>query len=178
MWEKETEKLRKILLDCGLIEEKKWSKPCFVFEEKNIVVIQPFKAYFALLFFKGYLLDDPDGILVLTGKNTKVGRQIRFTDLREIGQMEKSIKAYVFQAIEVERAGIKPAKRETKLVLIEELQQRLNKNVALKKAFNALTPGRQRGYNFYFSQAKLAATRESRIEKNVQRILAGKGLND
>jgi uncharacterized protein YdeI (YjbR/CyaY-like superfamily) len=107
MWEKETEKLRKILLDCGLTEEKKWGKPCFTFEGKNIVVIQPFKEYFALLFFKGYLLKDTDGILVKTGENTVVGRQIRFNDVREVAKLEKSIKAYVYQAIEVERAGVK-----------------------------------------------------------------------
>jgi uncharacterized protein YdeI (YjbR/CyaY-like superfamily) len=178
MWQKETEKMRKILLDCGLIEEKKWGKPCFLFEGKVLAVIQPFKAYFALLFFKGYLLSDTEGILVKTGENTRVGRQIRFTDVQEIGKLEKAVKAYVYQAIEVERAGIKGEKKDTKLVIPEEFQQKLDKSAGLKKAFNALTPGRQRAYAIHFSQPKLAKTREARVEKNVPRILAGKGLND
>jgi uncharacterized protein YdeI (YjbR/CyaY-like superfamily) len=178
MWEKETEKLRKILLDCGLTEEKKWGKPCFTFEGKNIVVIQPFKEYFALLFFKGYLLKDTDGILVKTGENTVVGRQIRFNDVREVAKLEKSIKAYVYQAIEVERAGVKAPAAAKQIVLVEEFQKKLTKNAALKKAFYGLTPGRQRAYNIYFSQAKQSATRETRIEKCMPLILAGKGLND
>jgi uncharacterized protein YdeI (YjbR/CyaY-like superfamily) len=178
MWQKETEKMRKILLDCGLIEEKKWGKACFLFGKKIIAVIQPFKAYFALLFYKGYLLDDHAGILVKTGENTRVGRQIRFSNIQEIGKLEKAVKAYIYQAIEVERAGIKEEKKDTKLVIPDEFQHKLDKSAALKKAFNALTPGRQRAYTIHFSQPKLAKTRESRVEKNVQRILAGKGLND
>ena len=178
MWQKEIEKLRNILLDCGLIEEVKWGKPCFMFGKKNIAVIQPFKEYFALLFFKGYLLNDPDGILVKTGENTRVGRQIRFTNVQEIGRLEKTVKAYVYQAIEVERAGVKAEKKEKALVFPEEFQHKLNKSAALKKAFNDLTPGRQRAYHIYFSQPKQSKTRESRVEKSLPRILAGKGLND
>ena len=178
-WPKEMKKLRAIALDCGLTEEIKWGKPCYSFEGKNIVVIQGFKEYCAFLFFKGYLLSDNKGILVKTGENTVVGRQARFTDVKEIAKVEPVLKAYIYEAIELERSGAKlPPKKEAPLALPEEFQQKLATMPALKKAFNALTPGRQRAYSFYFSQPKQSATRTSRVEKCLQQILHGKGLND
>ena len=178
-WPKEMKKLRTIALDCGLTEEIKWGKPCYSFEDKNIVVIQGFKEYCAFLFFKGYLLSDNKGILVKTGENTVVGRQARFTDVKEITRVEPILKTYIYEAIEVERSGVKPTpKKATPLALPEEFQQKLSTMPALKKAFNALTPGRQRAYSFYFSQPKQSATRASRVEKCLQQILHGKGLND
>jgi uncharacterized protein YdeI (YjbR/CyaY-like superfamily) len=167
-----------ILLDCGLTEELKWGKPCYQFQKTNVVVIQGFKEYFALLFFKGFLLNDPNGILVKTGENTRVGRQIRFADVREIVKLEPIVKAYVYQAIEVERAGLKVGVKKNTEPIPEEFQKKLNKTPALKKAFKALTPGRQRAYIFYFSAPKQSKTRESRIEKSMPQILSGKGLND
>jgi uncharacterized protein YdeI (YjbR/CyaY-like superfamily) len=178
-WRAETEKLRGIILDCGLTEELKWSKPCYAFEEKNVVVIQGFKAYCALLFFKGYMLKDPKGILVKTGENTRVGRQIRFTDVREIAKMESVLKAYIKQAIEVEKSGVTvDINKDAKLIIPEEFQKKLREMPALKTAFEALTPGRQRGYVFFFSQPKQSKTRESRIEKCMDLILDGKGMLD
>jgi len=179
-WQEEMEKLRMIVLDCGLTEELKWGKPCYSFQNSNIVIIQGFKEYCALLFFKGVLLNNPNGILVKTGENTRVGRQIRFTnDVREIVEMEPILKVYINQAIEVEKAGLKvDIKEKTELVFPEEFQTKLDENPALKAAFESLTPGRQRAYNFYFSQPKQSKTRESRVEKSVQQILNGKGLND
>jgi uncharacterized protein YdeI (YjbR/CyaY-like superfamily) len=179
IWQEEMEKLRTILLDCGLTEEIKWGKPCYAYQGSNIVVMQPFKAYFALLFFKGYLLKDPEGILVKTGENTHVGRQIRFTGVKEISKLQKTVKAYIYEAIEAEKAGgsIKE-KKKPELKLPEEFTAKLGKSAALKKAFYALTPGRQRAYSLFFSGAKQAQTREARIEKCVRQILAGKGIND
>ena len=178
-WQQEMEKLRTIVLDCGLDEKLKWGKPCYSYQEKNIVIIQGFKAYCALLFFKGYWLKDTNGILVKTGENTIVGRQIRFTGIKEIIKLQAILKTYIYQAIEVEKSGVKPlAKKNTELKLPEELQNKLNKNAALKKAFDVLTPGRQRAYIFYFSQPKQSKTREARIEKSIPQILNGKGLND
>lgn len=171
------EKLRTILLDCGLAEELKWGKPCYSFQNSNVVIIQPFKAYCALLFFKGVLLKDPGGILVKTGENTRVGRQIRLTSVREI--VVPVLKSYLHQAIEVEKAGLKvSAPNNAEIALPDELQKKLDENPALKAAFGALTPGRQRAYLYYFSAAKQSKTRESRIEKYARRILSGKGLND
>ena len=179
LWREEKEKLRLILLDCGLAEELKWGKPCYTFQESNIIVIQGFKAYCALLFFKGVLLKDPNGILVKTGPNTRVGRQIRFTDAREIVKMKPILKTYIYQAIEVEKAGLKVAlEKNTEPAIPEELQNKLDEIPALKAAFNALTPGRQRAYIFHFSAPKQSKTRASRVEKCVQRILNGKGLDD
>lgn len=176
-WREEMEKLRTVLLDCGLAEELKWGKPCYSFQNSNVVVIQPFKAYCALLFFKGVLLKDPNGILVKTGENTRVGRQIRFTSVREI--VGPVLKDYLHQAIEVEKAGLKVnPPNNAELAFPDELQKKLDANPALKAAFGALTPGRQRAYIYYFSAAKQSKTRESRIEKYVRRILSGKGLND
>jgi uncharacterized protein YdeI (YjbR/CyaY-like superfamily) len=177
-WQKETEKLRMILLDCGLTEALKWGKPCYQFQKTNVVVIQGFKEYFALLFFKGVLLNDPNGILVKTGENTRVGRQIRFANVREIVKLEPVLKAYIYEAIEVERAGLKVGVKKNTEPIPEELQKKLNKTPALKTAFKALTPGRQRAYILYFSAAKQSKTRESRIEKCMPQILHGKGLND
>ena len=178
-WQKEMKKLRMVLLDCGLTEELKWGKPCYVFEKSNIVVIQAFKEYCAILFFKGFLLNDPNGVLVKTGENTRVGRQIRFNNVREIVEIEPVMKAYIYEAIEVEKAGLKvPLKKAPEPVLPVELKNKLDKSPALKTAFKALTPGRQRAYIFYFSAPKQAKTREARVEKYVKQILKGKGLND
>ena len=178
-WQKEYEKLRKIILDCGLIEELKWGCPCYTFENTNIVLIHGFKEYCALLFFKGALLNDPNGILIQQTKNVQSARQIRFTNAKEIVKMEKILKAYVYEAIEVERAGLKvKLKKTSEFKTPEEFQKRLDKSTALKKAFDALTPGRQRAYIFYFSQAKQSKTREARVEKYIKQILAGKGLDD
>jgi uncharacterized protein YdeI (YjbR/CyaY-like superfamily) len=178
-WQKEYEKLRTIILACGLIEELKWGCPCYTLENTNIVLIHGFKEYCALLFFKGALLNDPNGILIQQTKNVQSARQIRFTNAREIVKMEKILKAYVFEAIEVERAGLKvKLKKTSEFKIPEEFQKRLDKNTALKKAFDALTPGRQRAYIFYFSQAKQSQTREARIEKYIKQILNGKGLDD
>ncbi|WP_145025754.1 YdeI family protein [Paenibacillus sp. Y412MC10] len=179
MWLEETEKLREILLDCGLTEELKWGKPCYTSQGRNIVIIQGFKAYLALLFFKGYMLQDPQGILVKTGENTKVGRQIRFNDTQEIVELEPILRAYIAEAIEVEQSGVKEdIIKETHLDIPEEFQNKLDENPALKAAFEALTPGRQRAYVYYFSAPKQSKTRESRVEKCTQQILDGKGLND
>jgi uncharacterized protein YdeI (YjbR/CyaY-like superfamily) len=178
-WQKEYEKLRTIILDCGLIEELKWGCPCYTFENTNIVLIHGFKEYCALLFFKGALLSDPNGILIQQTKNVQSARQIRFTNVKEIVKMEKILKAYVYEAIEVERAGLKvKLKKTSEFKIPEEFQKRLDKNAALKKAFGALTPGRQRAYIFYFSQAKQPKTREARVEKYIKQILGGKGLDD
>ena len=178
-WQKEYEKLRKIILDCGLIEELKWGCPCYTFENTNIVLIHGFKEYCALLFFKGALLNDPNGILIQQTKNVQSARQIRFTNVREIVKMEKILKAYVYEAIEVERAGLKvKLKKTSEFKVPEEFQKRLDKSTALKKAFDTLTPGRQRAYIFYFSQAKQSKTREARVEKYIKQILNGKGIDD
>lgn len=178
-WQKEYEKLRTIILDCGLIEELKWGCPCYTFQHTNIVLIHGFKEYCALLFFKGALLNDPNGILIQQTKNVQSARQVRFTNVREIVKMEKILKAYVYEAIEVERAGLKvKLKKTSEYKIPDEFQKKLSKSSALKTAFDALTPGRQRGYIFYFSQPKLSKTRESRIEKSMKKILNGKGLND
>ena len=176
-WRKEMERLRAIVLDCGLTEELKWYQPCYTFEKSNVVIISAFKAYCVLAFFKGALLKDARHILVPPGKNTQAVRQARFTSVREIVELEPVLKAYLREAIEVEKAGLK-VKRSTKLTLPEELQNRFDESPALKEAFDALTPGRRRAYVLYFSGAKQSRTRESRIDKCAPRILEGKGLND
>lgn len=179
IWRDETKKLRQIVLGCGLTEELKWGKPCYAFEGSNVVIIQGFSKYIALLFFKGVLMKDPKGILEKTGVNTRVGRQIRFTNSQEIEKLKPDLKKYVVRAIEIEKAGLKVApKRKTKLALVDELQSKFAKYPALKSAFNALTPGRQREYNFYFSTAKQSKTKESRIDKSTRLILKGEGLTD
>ena len=178
-WEKEIEKLRTIVLDCGLTEMLKWGCPCYLFQKSNIVLIHVFKEYCALLFFKGALLNDADGILIQQTKNVQVARQIRFTNVREIVKMEAIVKAYIYEAIEVENAGLKVTLKKTaEYTIPEEFQKKLNKTPALKTAFNALTPGRQRAYILYFSAPKLSKTRESRVDKYAKQILRGKGLND
>jgi uncharacterized protein YdeI (YjbR/CyaY-like superfamily) len=178
-WQEEYEKLRMIALDCGLAEELKWGCPCYQFEKSNIVLIHGFKEYCAYLFFKGALLNDPDGILIQQTKNVQSARQIRFTSVREIVKMKAILKAYIYEAIEVEKAGLKVKYKKTAdFKLPEEFQKKLAKMPSLKKAFEALTPGRQRAYLFYFSQAKQPKTREARVEKYVKQILAGKGLED
>jgi uncharacterized protein YdeI (YjbR/CyaY-like superfamily) len=178
-WQKEIEKLRTIVLDCGLNEELKWGCPCYTFQESNIVLIHVFKEYCALLFFKGALLNDANDILIQQTENVQAARQIRFTNVQEIVKMEEILKGYIYEAIEVERAGLKvKLKKTSDFKIPEEFQKKLNKNPTLKKAFNALTPGRQRAYIFYFSQPKQSKTRESRIEKYMQQILDGKGLDD
>jgi len=177
-WQAESEKLRMILLDCPLTEELKWGEPCYTFEGKNIVLIGGFKEYVTLLFFKGALLNDTHGILVAPGK-TQAGRQIRFTSLREIVAMETVLKTYIYEAIEVEKSGLKvELKKHSEYIIPEELQKKLDEIPALKAAFEALTPGRQRAYMFHISAPKQSKTRESRVEKCMQLILDGKGLND
>ncbi len=178
-WGAEMETLREIALGCGLAEEIKWGKPGYTFQEKNVAVIQGFKAFCALLFFKGALLKDPDGILVKTGPNAHVGRQARFTSVREIMEKEAALKACIHVAIEAEKAGLKvPGIKNTELKVPAEFKNKLNEMPALKKAFAALTPGRQRGYIFYISAAKQSQTRESRVEKCLPKILGGKALDD
>ena len=178
-WKKEYEQLRTIVLNCGLDEELKWGCPCYTFENRNVVLIHGFKEYCALLFFKGALLSDANNILIQQTENVQSARQIRFTNLKEIVKMEKILKAYIYEAIEVEKAGLQvKLKKTSDFKMPEEFQKKLNKNAALKKAFDALTPGRQRAYIFYFSQPKQSKTREARIEKYMQQILEGKGLDD
>lgn len=178
-WQKEIEKLRLIVLNCGLTEELKWGCPCYTFQKNNIVLIHVFKEYCALLFFKGALLHDTNGILIQQTENVQSARQIRFTNAQEIVKMKTILKAYIFEAIEVEKAGLKVTLKKTSDYPIpDEFKNILNKIPALKKAFEALTPRRQRAYLFYFSQPKQSKTRESRIEKCMQQIIDGKGLND
>lgn len=178
-WRAEFTKLRAIALDCDLTEELKWGNPCYTLEKSNIVLIHGFKAYCALLFFKGALLQDPEGILVQQTKNVQATRQIRFTNLQDIVEMEPILRAYIQQAIDVEKAGLKVAFKETaEFAVPEEFQSKLDEIAALKAAFEALTPGRQRAYLLYFSSARQSRTREARIEKSIPQILDGKGLND
>jgi len=174
-WQEVIEQLRAIALDCGLTEEFKWGKPCYSFEGTNIVVIQGFKAYCAILFMKGYLLSDPENVLIKTGENTKVGRQIRFATAEDVLALEPVLKAYIREAIQAEQSGLKVELNKT-LPAPPELQSAFDEIPALKKAFDALTPGRQRAYIIYFSASK--QSRQLRIEKNIERILNGKGLND
>lgn len=178
-WQDELGKLRTICLDCGLTEELKWGIPVYTFQRKNIISVSGFKEYAALGFFKGALLYDSDGILSKPGEHTQEGRLIRFTNVDEIAELELTLKAYIYEAIEVEKAGVKIDLKKTEdFIIPEELQNKLDTIPALKTAFNALTPGRQRGYIIYFSQPKQSKTRELRIEKWIPQILIGKGLND
>lgn len=178
-WQKEVEKLRAIILDCGLTEELKWGQPCYAHNGTNTVLIHTFKEYAALLFFKGAIMKDAAGLLIQQTENVQSARQMRFTTLREITKLEKTIKAYVYEAIEIENAGLKvKLKKTTEFAMPEEFEKVLKKNASLMKAFNALTPGRQRGYLLFFAAPKQSATRESRIEKYKKHILDGKGLND
>ncbi|NTU31935.1 hypothetical protein HPY27_17415 [Brevibacillus sp. HB1.1] len=178
-WKAEYEKLRSIVLDCELTEDFKWMHPCYTFEKKNIVLIHGFKEYCALLFQKGALLKDPNGILIQQTENVQAARQIRFTNVDEIMEMEAILKAYVQEAIEVEKAGLEVSlKKHEEYIIPEELQLKMDEIPTLKTAFEALTPGRQRAYILHFSAPKQAKTRESRVEKCMQQILDGKGLND
>lgn len=178
-WQDEITKLRTIVLSCGLNEELKWGCPCYMFGESNIVLIHVFKEYCALLFFKGALLKDTKGILIQQTKNVQAARQLRFTDLKDVTKLQKVLKTYIFEAIEVEKAGLKvPLKKATEYPVTEEFQKQLDKSLLLKNSFYALTPGRQRAYLLYFSQAKQAKTREARIKKYIPQILSGKGLDD
>ncbi len=178
-WQQEQEKLRVIALDCGLAEELKWGCPCYTLNGTNIVLIHAFKDYCAFLFFKGSLLKDPHGILIQQTENVQVARQIRFTSLMQIVEMEATIKAYIHEAIEVEKAGLKvELKKTAEFNMPDEFQHKLDAIPALKTAFEALTPGRQRGYLLYFSSAKQSATRQARVEKYMPQILNGKGLDD
>ena len=178
-WQKEIEQMRTIPLDCGLEEVVKWGCPCYQYNGANVVLIHVFKEYCAFLFFKGALLNDPDGILIQQTANVQSARQVRFTDVKEITKQKKILKAYIYEAIEVEKAGLKvKLKKTTDYEVPEEFEIQLKKKPALKKAFETLTPGRQRAYLFYFSQAKQSKTREARIEKYIPKILEGKGLDD
>jgi uncharacterized protein YdeI (YjbR/CyaY-like superfamily) len=178
-WHDEFEKMRAIALDCGLNEELKWGQPCYTFQKKNIVLIHGFKDYCAFLFFKGAVLQDAEGILIQQTENVQSARQIRFTSVREIIKMKPTLKAYIHEAIEVEKAGVKVNFKKTKEFTVpEEFQAKLDELPALKTAFDALTPGRQRAYILYFSAPKQSKTRGSRVEKYMPQILVGKGIDD
>jgi uncharacterized protein YdeI (YjbR/CyaY-like superfamily) len=178
-WQQELEQLRIIALDSGLREELKWGCPCYMFQNDNIVLIHVFKEYCALLFFKGALLQDPDGILIQQTKNVQAARQVRFTNVLEILEMKSTLKAYIYEAIEVEKAGLKVELKKTEeFVVSKEFQHKLDQIPALKTAFNGLTPGRQRAYLLHFSSPKQSKTREARVEKYMPKILSGKGLNE
>lgn len=178
-WQKEQEQLREIVLECGLAEELKWGVPCYMHQKSNIVLIHSFKEYCALLFFKGALLKDTDDILIQQSANVQAARQIRFTNVQEIIDLKSVLKTYIFEAVEIEKAGLKVhLKKTAEFPVSDEFQQKLDENPDLKKAFEALTPGRQRAYLLHFSQPKQAKTRESRVEKYIPAIFEGKGLND
>lgn len=177
-WREEMKQLRLISLDCGLTEALKWGKPCYSFQESNIAIIQPFKESCAFMFFKGVLLEDPQGVLEKPGENSRVARRIPFTGVQEIVEMEPTLKLYIHEAIEAEKAGLEVDIEENTEPIPEEFQQKLDENPALKTAFEALTPGRQRGYILYFSGAKKSKTRKRRVEKYVDKILKGKGLRE
>jgi uncharacterized protein YdeI (YjbR/CyaY-like superfamily) len=178
-WQEEFKKLRMIILDCQLTEEFKWGVPCYTFQNSNIVLMHEFKEYCALLFVKGALLKDPNGILIQQTQNVQAARQVRFTNVRKIVEMETVLKAYILEAIEVEKAGLKVNyKKASEFIISKEFQKKLDEIPALKDAFEALTPGRQRAYLLYFSAPKLSKTREARVEKCMDLILDGMGLND
>ncbi|MBN9400638.1 MAG: YdeI/OmpD-associated family protein ['Candidatus Kapabacteria' thiocyanatum] len=178
-WQAELEKLRTIILDCGLTEELKWGVPCYTAGKGNVVLIHAFKDYCAMLFVKGALLTDPEGILVQQTENVQGGRQIRFSALRDIVAMERTLKAYVHEAVEIEKAGLKVAlKNVADFDMPEEFGKKLDEMPALRTAFEALTPGRQRAYLLHFGSARQAKTREARIEKYIPYILDGKGMDD
>lgn len=178
-WQEELEQLRAIALDCQLTEELKWGNPCYTLQNSNIVLIHAFKDYCAYLFFKGALLKDTDGILIQQSKNVQAARHIRFTDLATIKEWAPILKAYIYEAIEIEKAGLKvELKKTSDFPVSDEFQLKLKEMPELKKAFKSLTPGRQRAYLLHFAQPKQAKTRESRVEKLIPQILDGKGLND
>jgi len=178
-WQQEIKKLRSIVLELGLEEVLKWGCPCYTYDGKNTVLIHIFKEYCAILFFKGAIIKDPHNLLIQQTENVQATRQLRFTSLEEINDKEQYIIAYIKEAIEVEKSGLKvELKKSTELEYPDEFQKVLNEMLELKIAFEALTLGRQRAYNLYFTAPKLAKTREVRIEKSIPRILASKGLND
>jgi uncharacterized protein YdeI (YjbR/CyaY-like superfamily) len=178
-WQDELKALRRIALESGLTEESKWGMPCYTFDKKNIVIVSAFKEYAAMLFFKGALLKDPKGILTTPTENSQSGRQARYTKLSDIKKTESVLKAYLAEAIELEKSGAKVEfKKVSEFVVPEEFQAVLDKTPAVKKAFEALTPGRQKGYLLHFAGAKQSKTREARIEKCLPGILAGKGIDD
>ncbi len=178
-WPEELKLLRKIALDCGLTEELKWGVPCYTFQKNNVAIVAAFKEYAALSFFKGALLQDPNGILSLPGENTQSARLIKFTDVKDIVKQMSILKAYIYEAIEIEKTGLKvDFKKPDEFEIPEEFQKKLAESPELKKAFESLTPGRQRGYLLHFSQPKQSKTREDRINKNFSKILEGKGFFD
>ena len=178
-WKKEYQELRKIVLDCTLVEELKWGVPCYAYKKSNIILIHGFKNYCALLFHKGILLKDTNNILIQQTENVQSARQLWFTSLKEIVDLKTTIKAYIFEAIEVEKLGLEvKMKKTSEFKMIGEFKKALENSSELNSAFYDLTAGRQRGYLLYFSQAKQSKTRESRIEKSIPKILNGKGLND
>ncbi|WP_341836194.1 DUF1801 domain-containing protein [Chitinophaga pollutisoli] len=178
-WQEEFDALRNICLDCQLTETLKWGNPCYVYQNTNLVLIHGFKDYCALLFFKGSLMSDPHGLLVQQTENVQIGRQLRFTGLKEINKLKNVIKSYIQDAMQVESQGLQPQyKKSTDFPVAEEFQIALDKSAKLRQAFKTLTPGRQRGYLLYFSSAKQAKTRASRVEKYIPQILDGKGLDD
>ncbi|MCB0431327.1 MAG: YdeI/OmpD-associated family protein [Flavobacteriales bacterium] len=177
-WPGELKLLRKIVLDCGLTEERKWGIPCYTFQQHNVAIVSAFKEYAALSFFKGALLQDEHKLLTMPGENTQSARVIRFTDVKQIAKLEPVLKAYIHEAIEVEKAGLKVDFKKEPEPIPEELQNKFAENPDLTTAFYALTPGRQRGYILHFSQPKQSKTRESRIEKCMPKIMAGKGFYD
>ena len=177
-WKSEMNALRTIILDCQLAEDFKWGKPCYSFQGKNIVIIQGFKEYFVLLFFKGGIMKDSKHLLVKMGENTQAGRQMRFENVQDILDKKSIIKDYIFEAVEIEERGEKVEIKKEATPIPEEFQIKLNENPELKSAFESLTPGRQRAYLFHFSATKQSKTRESRIEKSIPNILEGKGMNE
>ena len=177
-WQQEMKQLRRILLECGLTEELKWGVPCYTFQKSNIVLLSAFKEYCALGFFKGALLNDANGMLTKPGENTQAARMIRFTNVGKIVEMEPQLKAYIYEAIGVEKAGLKVDFKKNPEPVPKEFQNKLDEMPALKTAFYALTSGRKRAYILYFSAPKQSKTRESRVEKCIQQILNGKGLNE
>lgn len=178
-WQPEMSQLRKAILDCGLTEDIKWGKPCYSIDDgSNIVIIQGFKSYCALLFFKGVLLSDHDNILGKTGKNTQVGRQVRFTDVQQIKELATTLKTYIFEAVELEKSGAKVSIKKKDIKLPQELINMFEEYQGLKTAFDSLTPGRQRAYIYHFAGAKQSKTRIARVEKYIPKILSGKGIND
>lgn len=178
-WQEELVLMRKIALECQLSEELKWGVPCYTYKDSNVVLIHAFKEYCAFLFFKGALLKDTDGILIQQSENVQAARQIRFTNLKEIVDLKDVLKTYIYQAIEIEKAGLKvELKKTSEFEVSEEFQKKLDAMPDLQKAFSALTPGRQRAYLLHFSQPKQSQTRETRVEKKIPNILEGKGLND
>lgn len=178
-WTEELETLREIVLGCGLTEELKWGVPCYTFEGNNIAIVSAFKEFCSISFFKGSLLKDKDGILVKQGENSQAARLVKFTNVSQIFAMESTLNDYIYEAVEIEKAGLKVEyKNVSEYEIPEELENKLTENEAFKNAFNALTPGKKKGYIIHFSQAKQSQTRKSRIEKAIPRIFLGKGINE